>query len=212
MKSTTWHGTLAPSCEILLMSMPLWKPELWSVIQWHTLIQLYVKPNTNAIWQEIDLEDLASNAGKKTAAREIMLSKLGNNQCKHISNSICSKHDKNFWATIRPFFSDKRLRNGHNISLRQNDNVETDPSNLSELFHDYFSRVAMDIGFDDRITSTSDAVDKHNSHPSFMKIRQQYGNESTFRFNLVDENCVALIPCNILTPAKPQGMAISRAK
>ena len=39
----------------------------------------------------------------------------------------------------------------------------------------------MDIGFDDRITS--DAVDKHNSYPSVMKIRQQYGNESTFRFN-----------------------------
>ena len=112
------------------------------MIQCHTLIQIYVKPNTNAIWQEIDLEDLASNAGKKTAARETMLSKLGNNQ--------------------------------------------------------------MDIGFDDRITSTSDAVDKHNSHPSVMKIRQQYGNESTFRFNLVDENCVALTLRNI-TPRNATG-------
>ena len=116
----------------------------------------------------------------------------------------CSKHDRNFWATISPFFSDKRLRNGHNISLRENDNVETDPCNVSELFNDYFSRVAMDIGFDDRITSTSDAVDKHNSHPSVMKIRQQYGNESTFRFNLVDENCLALILRNI-NPRKATG-------
>ena len=66
---------------------------------------------------------------------------------------------KKFWATISPFFSDKRLRNGHNISLRENDNVETDPSNVSELFNDYLSRVAMDIGFEDRITSTRDAVD-----------------------------------------------------
>ena len=62
----------------------------------------------------------------------------------------------------------------------------------------------MDIGFDDRITSTSDAVDKQNSHPSVMKIRQQYGNESTFRFNLVDENCVALILRNI-NPRKATG-------
>ena len=43
------------------------------------------------------------------------------------------------------------------------------------------------------ITSTSDAVDKHNSHPSVMKIRQIYNNnEDTFCFKLVDENCVAL--------------------
>ena len=75
---------------------------------------------------------------------------------------------------------------------------------FSELFNDYFSRVAMDIGFEDRITSTSDAVDKHNSHPTVMKIRQQYGNESTFRFNLVDENCVALILRNI-NPRKATG-------
>ena len=62
----------------------------------------------------------------------------------------------------------------------------------------------MDIGFDDRITSTSDAVDKHNFHPSVMKIRQQYGSESTFRFNLVDENCVALILRDI-NPRKATG-------
>ena len=53
------------------------------------------------------------------------------------------------------------------------------------LIIDYFSRVAMDIGFDDRTISTSDPVDKHNSHPSVMNIRQQYGNESTFRLNLL---------------------------
>ena len=51
----------------------------------------------------------------------------------------------------------------------------------------------MDIVFEDRITSTSDAVEKHNSHLSVMKIRQQYGNESTVRLNIVDENCEVLI-------------------
>ena len=48
----------------------------------------------------------------------------------------CSKNYRNFWATISPFFSDKRLRNWYDISLRENDNVETDPSNVSELFND----------------------------------------------------------------------------
>ena len=102
-----------------------------------------------------------------------------------------------FLATISPFFSYKKLRNGNNISHREHHNVETDLSNVSELFNDYFSRVEMDIEFDDSITSTSHAVEKHNSHPSVMKIRPQYGNENTFRFNLVDENFVTLILRNI---------------
>ena len=113
---------------------------------------------------------------------------------------LCEK-----WPTISPFFSDKRFRNGHNIFLRENNNVETDPSNVSELFNDYFPRVATDIGFDDGITSTSDAVDKNNSHPSVMKIRQIYNNnEDTFCFKLVDENCVALMLRKI-NPGKATG-------
>ena len=72
---------------------------------------------------------------------------------KIFQRALFKKWEK-FWATISPFFSDKRPRNGHNISLSENDNVETDPSNVSKLFDDYFSRVAMDIGFYDHITTT----------------------------------------------------------
>ena len=76
----------------------------------------------------------------------------------------CAKND--FWVPISPLFSHKRFRRGHNIFLRENNIVKTDPSNVSELFNDYFSRVATDIVFDDGIISTGDAVDNHNSHPS----------------------------------------------
>ena len=70
----------------------------------------------------------------------------------------------------------------------------------------------MDFVFEDRINSTSDAVEKHNSHLSVMKIRQQYGNESTVRLNIVDENCEVLYNVR-LTPVKPHGrMIISRVK
>ena len=80
----------------------------------------------------------------------------------------CSKHDKNFWATTSPFVTDKRFRDANNIILRESDNIVTDPSRVSELFNDYFYSVAMDIGFDDCVTSISDAVGKHISHPSFV--------------------------------------------
>ena len=148
----------------------------------------------NEIWLETNSNDLESNTGNKTTAQEIRLSKLGKNRCKIYFKDHCAKNDRNFGATISPFFLDKRFRNGNNIFLRENNNVETDPSNVSELFNDYFSRVATDIGFDDGITSTSEAVDKQNSDPRVMKIRQIYNkNEDNLCFELVDENCVALM-------------------
>ena len=69
-------------------------------------------------------------------------------------------------ATISPLITYKRFRNANDIILRENDNIVTDPSRVSELFNDYFSSVATDMGFDDCVTSVSDAVAKHISHPS----------------------------------------------
>ena len=58
------------------------------------------------------------------------------NQCEPTSKKNFSKHDKNFWATIYPFFTDKRFRNANKIILRENDNIVTDPSSVPELFTD----------------------------------------------------------------------------
>ena len=48
-----------------------------------------------------------------------MFSKLENNQCKCISKSLVRKNDRHFWATISPFFSDKRFRKWYNISTKR---------------------------------------------------------------------------------------------
>ena len=63
----------------------------------------------------------------------------------------------NLWATISPYFTEKRPRNANDIILGENDNIVTDLSRVSELFNDYFSSVAMEIGFDNCSTSVSDA-------------------------------------------------------
>ena len=115
--------------------------------------------------------------------------------------------EQNYHANKQVVINRKQCK----IYFREHDNVETDPNDTSELFNDYFSRLAMGIGFYNGITSTSDAVEKHNFHSCVVEIRQKYGNESTFRFNFVDENCVALILCKI-DPVKPQGMIIFRVK
>ena len=80
----------------------------------------------------------------------------------------------------------KRFRNANNIILRENDSIFTDPSSVSELFNDYFSSVAMDTGFDDCITSVIDAVAKHISHPSVVKIRDKYHTGNSYSFKLLN--------------------------
>ena len=42
---------------------------------------------------------------------------------------------------------------------------------------DLFCSVANGIGFDDNISSTSDAINKHATHPSVQKIREVYGKD-----------------------------------
>ena len=116
----------------------------------------------------------------------------------------CSKHDNNFWAIISPFFTDIRFRNANDIILHENDNIVTDPSRVSELFNDDFSSVAMDIGFDDCVTSVSDAVAKHISHPSVVKIRYKYHTGNSFSFKQVTESSVALFLRKI-NPRKATG-------
>ena len=119
---------------------------------------------------------------------------LEKNQCE-LTSKNCSKHDKNFWATISPFFTDKRFR--------ENDNIVTDPGGVSELFNDYFSSVAMDNGFDDCVTSASYAVSKHILHPS-VKIRDKYHTVSSFSFKQVTESSIALFLCTN-NPCKATG-------
>ena len=87
---------------------------------------------------------------------------------------------------------DKRFRNGRNIALSENDNIVNDPLTVAEIFNDYFSTVATDIGFDDRIESAIDAINKHSTHPSVLKIRGNHNPEHPFSFHLVDSQQVSL--------------------
>ena len=74
--------------------------------------------------------------------------------------------------------SSKQLRNDKMI-LRENDKIVTDERIICNIFNDYFSNVAKEIGFDDEIPDdfqTADGfakiIDKHSSHPSIIKIKE----------------------------------------
>ena len=82
--------------------------------------------------------------------------------------------------------SDKHLRNGHNIILQEDGEIIVDEVKVCNTFNNYFSTIASTIGFDDVITSTNDALRKHECHPSISKIKGKFVNlHNTFEFKPV---------------------------
>ena len=117
----------------------------------------------------------------------------------------CEKQDENFWHTVSPFMSDKKYRNGGNITLNENGETITDASRVSEIFNDFFVNVATDIGFNDDVVSASDAIRRHDQHPSVKRIREYYRDKiKDFDFHVVDTETVMQMIKNI-NPRKATG-------
>ena len=55
--------------------------------------------------------------------------------------------------------------------LKDNDETISDASRVSEICIDFFVSVASEMGFEEDIISTKDAIDKYQSHPSVDKIK-----------------------------------------
>ena len=97
----------------------------------------------------------------------------------------CIKKDKTFWKTISPFMTNKHNKSGDNIILKEGDNTIVDNNEVCEIFNDYFANIASSIGFEDAITSVEDAIHKHDSHPSVIKIKESLAGSTKFTFEAV---------------------------
>ena len=117
------------------------------------------------------------------------------------------KLDSNFRKTISPFFSDKKCENGNHIALSDNNDIINDQLRVAEIFNDYFSTVTMSISFDDCVKSASEAINKHSSRPSVLKIQGNRNPEQCFSFHLVDTQQVSLALKRI-PPPPPKGEGI----
>ena len=85
----------------------------------------------------------------------------------------CEKPDRNFWATISPFLSDKKFKGNNTITFKENNETITDQKKVAEIFNKYFVSIAAEIGFPDSITSSDEALLTHQNHPSVIKIFTQ---------------------------------------
>ena len=124
---------------------------------------------------------------------------------KNYFGNQCKKHDRNLWKVISPFMSDKHYRNGNSIILNENDKIVNDPSQVAEIFNEFFTTVASDIGFDDEVISAGDAIHRHKDHRSVQKIQQEFDKiDSDFEFSPVTVDLVMQSIKNI-DPKKATG-------
>ena len=110
---------------------------------------------------------------------------------KYFENN-CAKQDKTFWRNISTFFLDKKFRNGNHTILREGESTIVDSGEVAEIFNEYFSYIASEIGFQDQHFTGEEAISAHDNHPSVIKIRDTYGNNAhSFNFEIVDHSCIA---------------------
>ena len=72
---------------------------------------------------------------------------------KNYFSKKCEKADRNFWATIKPFLTDKKFKGNNTIILNENDKTVTDSCEVAEIFNKYFVSIASKIGPPDPIIS-----------------------------------------------------------
>ena len=67
----------------------------------------------------------------------------------------------------------------------------TDNHPIANIFISYFSNIALNIGFNDDITSARDAITDHQNHPSILKIKEKYViKDDAFDFDPVNEELI----------------------
>ena len=103
---------------------------------------------------------------------------------------------------MSPFISDKNKRANSKIILQEGEETIVDNLKVANVFNDYFCDIALNIGFDDSITSSCDANAKHVNHPSVLesKICTKYvmitSTLGVLMSVLLTRNCVPLITKN----------------
>ena len=108
----------------------------------------------------------------------------------------CARKDKR--STFSPFMADKKCKNSSNISLQNDGKNVVCEKEISEIFNDHFCSGANGIGFDDNVSSTSDAISTYATHPCVLKIREVYGKDvPSFHFKCVDEELISYKSRNI---------------
>ena len=89
-------------------------------------------------------------------------------------------HNKKFWKTVKPFFSDK-VTTFPQITLVENDEIISDESKVANSFNNFFENAVHSLGIKTNEYSNDNcglknpleiAIKKHEQHPSINLIKQ----------------------------------------
>ena len=87
--------------------------------------------------------------------------------------------------------TDKKNKNWGKTILQEGDETFTNNHQIANIFNDYFSNIALNVGFNDDITSAGDAILDHQNHPSILKIREKHAiKDDDFDFKPASEELI----------------------
>ena len=106
-------------------------------------------------------------------------------------SSVCD--NKKFWGTVKPLFSEKCVL-AENITLVEGGVVVSDDKQVADIFNDYFSNAvkflnidyfehfSFDCVFSENNDPVANAIEKYSKHPSILKIKENYRQDTAFSF------------------------------
>ena len=104
------------------------------------------------------------------------------------SQNNMQNNPSRYWETVKPFMTDK-MKTRHNvITLQHNGKILNDPSAVSNIFNDYFSNVALEIGNEKPMCEDEDiesVFKMYENHQSVKCICENMSCDVPFYFSKV---------------------------
>ena len=108
--------------------------------------------------------------------------------------SNTNTNSKEFWDTFKPYLNDKGHFTSNCISLKENENIISQPEKVCETFMRHYETVADNIGkpdnFEETISQESivSALTGYIDHPSIRLINQRIPCPAVFKFSPIDSH------------------------
>ena len=185
--STTWHGTPSTLISDIVdhyapIKSRLIKSKQVPYMNSRLRKALYIRNMARKKFKKFGKKYWVENIRQRNRVVSIRKQSM-----KNYFEKRCEKPDRNFWATISPFLSDRKFKGNNTITFKENNETITDQNKVAEIFDRYFVSIAAEIGFPDPKTSSDEALLTHQNHPSVIKIREKHPElHNSFSFHTVN--------------------------
>lgn len=124
-----------------------------SIYKKRMLHNVYKKHRDFKSWEKYRIQRNLVNKIKKQSVKNYFMERC-----------VGGPKSKDFWPTIKPFLTNKGCKFVKNITLNENDQIMTNQKDISDVFNNFFTNVAKDIG--------KDSIPIDSCHPSVSVIKQ----------------------------------------